>query len=585
MKKRVKGDMIGGYTITFPISQSGDVIESYRVKDSVGLNYYLKLINLGRIDNDRIGRDHRLIEESIVEKIHHENLVSFHESFSVILDGEKFRALVFDFIPGITLDQHLSNNPYLTVREAKQIVLSLLEGLSVLHNQVNPITHNNLNMGSVMMDLTTVPPTAKIIDFSCANYFDSSSKNTEWGKVPFFIAPEVFNRKASRQSDLYSVGAILYYLIFGIPPFVTVFSKGVPESRDFVKVLIEEQRKTLVIPEKDIFELDEILINILRKALAFDSNQRFQTAEEMIHAIRMTGVSQVSTSIPACDEKELATINNGGFADVAGMQDLKDQLQSDVIDILQNPDHAKSLGLTLPNGLFFYGPPGCGKTYFAEKFAQEVGCNYLYVKCSDVASPYIHGGQGKIAEIFKNAREKAPSILFFDEIDAMLTDRSKQTNVSEAGEVNEFLAQLNNCGKDGVIVIGATNKPNQVDEAALRAGRLEYKYYIPPPDFETRSAIFELNLKHRKSDSLINVEKLAEMTEGFISADIKLIVDKAARMVFRRKGDMIAQSDLEEVIKFSQSSLTPESLKEHEAMRDSFMNKAPEKKQRRIGFY
>ena len=82
-----------------------------------------------------------------------------------------------------------------------------------------------------------------------------------------------------------------------------------------------------------------------------------------------------------------------GFADVAGMHSLKDQLQNDVINLLKNPEKAESLGLHVPNGLLFYGPPGCGKTFFAEKFAEELGCYYQYVKCSDVASPYIHGGQ------------------------------------------------------------------------------------------------------------------------------------------------------------------------------------------------
>ena len=122
-----------------------------------------------------------------------------------------------------------------------------------------------------------------------------------------------------------------------------------------------------------------------------------------------------------------------------------------------------------------------------KNFAEEAGIHYRYIKCSDVASPYIHGGQGKIAAIFDDARKNAPTILFFDEIDAMIKDRSRQTNVSEAGEVNEFLAQLNNCGQNGVLVIGATNKPDRnMIKLALRAGRLELKYYIPQPDKETR---------------------------------------------------------------------------------------------------
>ena len=266
------------------------------------------------------------------------------------------------------------------------------------------------------------------------------------------------------------------------------------------------------------------------------------------------------------------------------MTALKEQLQSDVIDLIQDPQQAKELGLSMPNGLLFFGPPGCGKTFFAEKFAEEAGFNYRYIKCSDVASPYIHGGQEKIAAIFDEARENAPAILFFDEIDAMIKDRSKHNNVSEAGEVNEFLAQLNNCGEDGVLVIGATNKPDEIDEAALRAGRLEFKYYIPLPDAETRASIFEINLLKRKCDFGIDYEKLASLTENYISADIKMIIDNAARLTFRRKLGKITQQILEEVIANSKPSISSDIIKKHEEIRDKFLGVKKEQPRRRIGF-
>lgn len=274
-----------------------------------------------------------------------------------------------------------------------------------------------------------------------------------------------------------------------------------------------------------------------------------------------------------------------GFADVAGMTELKAQLQSDVIDLLQHPEEAKNLGLSIPNGLLFYGPPGCGKTFFAEKFAEEAGFNYKYIKCSDVASPYIHGGQSKIAAIFDEARKDAPTILFFDEIDAMIKDRSKQTNVSEAGEVNEFLTQLNNCGQDGVLVIAATNKPMEIDNAALRAGRLELKYYIPQPDKETRERMFEINLRKRKIDFGIDYGYLALLTENYVSADIKLLVDTAARLAFRRKMGKITMAILEEVIEYSKPSISMEVIHQHEAIRDKFLGvNTGMTQRRRIGF-
>ena len=273
-----------------------------------------------------------------------------------------------------------------------------------------------------------------------------------------------------------------------------------------------------------------------------------------------------------------------GFADVAGMEEIKEQLRWDVIDLIQNPEEAADLGISIPNGLLFYGPPGCGKTFFAEKFAEEAGYNYMYVKCSDVASPYIHGGQEKIAALFNQARENAPTILFLDEIDAMVKDRSKHNNASEAGEVNEFLAQLNNCGKDNVIVIGATNKPQEIDEAALRAGRLEYKYYIPLPDYEVRKQIFCINIQRRKYDFGIDYGRLASLTEGYSSADIVLVIDKTARLSRRRGIGKITMSLLEEMIRQSNPSLTPEQIKRHEYIRDKFMGIKQSNQRRKIGF-
>ena len=236
--------------------------------------------------------------------------------------------------------------------------------------------------------------------------------------------------------------------------------------------------------------------------------------------------------------------------------------------------------MSIPNGLLFYGPPGCGKTFFAERFAEEIGCNYMYVLCSDVASPYIHGGQEKIANIFEEARKKAPTILFLDEVEAMIMDRNRHNNVSEQGEVNEFLGQMNNCGAEGVMVIAATNEPTLIDPAALRAGRLDLKYYIAQPDYDVRKELFRVSLKGRNTDLGIDYDKLAKMTENRVSADITLIVDTAARQVFKDKRPMITQDDLEKAINGVPPSVSLDKIRKCEKMRDKFMRQ----KQNRIGF-
>ena len=373
-------------------------------------------------------------------------------------------------------------------------------------------------------------------------------------------------------------------------PYFTDISKFKNDKNALISAILEARNLPLRIPNTMKFEMDEQLLNIMTKAMAYDREDRFQTAGEFIQALkgeikvdRITPLTK-KTDETASEKTIIKKKKGNGFKDVAGMTALKEQLQSDVIDLIQDPQQAKELGLSMPNGLLFFGPPGCGKTFFAEKFAEEAGFNYRYIKCSDVASPYIHGGQEKIAAIFDEARENAPAILFFDEIDAMIKDRSKHNNVSEAGEVNEFLAQLNNCGEDGVLVIGATNKPDEIDEAALRAGRLEFKYYIPLPDAETRASIFEINLLKRKCDFGIDYEKLASLTENYISADIKMIIDNAARLTFRRKLGKITQQILEEVIANSKPSISSDIIKKHEEIRDKFLGVKKEQPRRRIGF-
>lgn len=321
--------------------------------------------------------------------------------------------------------------------------------------------------------------------------------------------------------------------------------------------------RNYVLIEKNTFQNARITIQVPIGMKQVFINGKYPT--DSIEEIRMPEVVDKKDLPKKC----LHSIGKG-FDDVAGMDELKEKLQIDIIKVLKNPEKAKKFGITIPNGILLYGPPGCGKTFFAEKLAEEIGCNFIYVKCSDVASPYIHGGQEKIAALFKEARDKAPTLLFLDEVEAMITDRTKHNTVSESGEVNEFLTQLNNCGQDGVTVIAATNKPDLIDKAALRSGRLALHYYIPQPSFETRKQLFEINLKKRAVGSGIDYEKLARMTENYSCSDIKEIVDNAGRIAFGSDSEYITQAMLESACIGLKSHLTLDVIKKYETIRDNF---------------
>ncbi len=581
-----KQQSIGPYTVAFPIKDS-TYAETYRIKDAAGKNYFLKLFNYAKLHHTQFDENGDVLELVISKQLDHPNLTHYHDSGELTLNRQKMAYIVYDFISGETLAQKTGRERGCSVFEAKQYVMGVLEGVRFLHSLSEPVIHNELITENVMLDMKDNTP--KIIDFGYARFLSQNRAAFQKdGLNPYYMAPEAFNGVFTIQSDLYSVGAMLYHLLFGMPPYYVSIPQYQTDKASVVDIIMCERQKKLPMLIKDKPGLDEQLENTLRKALAINVDDRFKNAEDFIKALNNEILVEAlpTQNNTRAQMRESANIKKGnGFADVAGMAELKEQLQSDVIDLLKNPEQAKALGLSIPNGILFYGPPGCGKTFFAEKFAEETGFNYQYVKGSDVASPFIDGGRGKIADIFNQARENAPTILFLDEVDAIIRDRSAHNNAVTAGAVNQFLMELNNCGKDDVLVIGATNKPMDIDEAALRAGRLELKYYIPQPDKETRKEIFRIGIIKRTFDFGIDYDKLADMTENYISADISLVIDKAARLAFRRKFDKITMALLEEAIKGTRPSLTIEQIKQHEAIRDRFMGLSSQKeKNRPIGF-
>ena len=266
---------------------------------------------------------------------------------------------------------------------------------------------------------------------------------------------------------------------------------------------------------------------------------------------------------------------------VHSLDDLKEILRHDVIEAMKEPEKYEEFGLTIPNGLLLYGPPGCGKTFIAEKLAEEISFNFLFIKPSDLGSIYIHGSQEKISTLFNEARENAPTIIFMDELDALMPERSEVSHQSISSEVNEFLTQMTNCSKDGVMVIGATNRPEKIDKAILRTGRIDRIVYIPPPDLSARKKIFEMELKNRPYEPGIDYSELARKSDGFVASDIVFVVDEAARFALRNDRK-IEQTVLQKIISETRPSVNKEQLKGYEMAKNQLEGK--EGAGRRIGF-
>ena len=294
----------------------------------------------------------------------------------------------------------------------------------------------------------------------------------------------------------------------------------------------------------------------------------------------------------ARDSKEVMRLREGnGFGDVAGMDDLKEFVTDNFINVLRNPKCAKAYGICPPS-MLFYGPTGCGKTFFAEKLAEEVGINFMKIVPDDLACTWIHGTQQEIGEVFREAERQAPTLLFFDEFDAMVPRRSGgESNCHYDNEVNEFLCMLNNTSDRGIYVVAATNHPERIDKAVLRTGRIDEIIYIDMPDKQARKSLFSLALSKLPSYEDINTDHLAELTEGYNCSDISYIVKSAARKMFNdtikeRTGayQLISQVLLEKTIAGRRPSVSGRDLREYERVRSELSPKDNTRRYGTIGF-
>ena len=583
----------GKYNVLFFIKK-GNNAETYRVKGNDGKLYLLKLFNYTKLHRSAFDNENNLLEIEFLKPIKHPNIATYKDDGELIYEGKKYGFLILNFIAGETLSDRIAREPISTIYDVKHIITGILNGLSYLHNLPEPIIHNEITTQNIMLDLSLEIPQPKIIDFGFARSFHQSTKTfTKEGLNLNYVASECFNNLYSPQSDLFSVGALMYHLLFGITPWFKDISKYKADRVKMEEVIADERKKPLKFPniQSDIVDFDDKILKIIKKALEQDPENRFQSATEFIQAIN--GDIEIKDTSEKTSNKEIeksktTLVKKGkGFIAIAGMVNLKEQLQNDVINVIENPEEYKKHNLGLPNGMLLYGPPGCGKTFFAERFAEEAGYNFMKVVSSDLASIYVHGSQEKIGKLFKEAREQAPTILYFDELDAMVPSRENVSNQSQSGEVNEFLSQLDNIGESGVFVIGSTNKPNTIDKAALRAGRLEKWFYIPPPDFEARKAMFELYLKDRPLDFGIDYSILSNLTENYVSSDIKLLIDEASRKTIKDKSKRISMEIMEFIIRNQKPTVSLSELKKYESIRREIEEKVGEETpnpRKKIGF-
>jgi len=309
----------------------------------------------------------------------------------------------------------------------------------------------------------------------------------------------------------------------------------------------------------------------------FATDEATRAASELSQERPVSETSQKQTKNPGDTDKKLKVEvqyftkknpDTWGFNGVAGMQKLKDELREWFIRPLQflflvqdlkkkyenmSPEEIdtdeerkekmlvdlyasyEKFQISIPTGMLFYGPPGTGKTFLTRKLAEELEAGMITKSVWEFGSSYLHETSKNIRNFFaaaKEASKKWPIILFLDEIDSLLSKRTNNVDAHKAEEVSQFLQEFNALSEaPNLIVVAATNRPDHLDSAILRSGRLDKKFYLWAPDFQARKELFEIHLKNAKRPHAddINFEKLAEFTDGYVAADIGAIVEEAAR--------------------------------------------------------
>ncbi len=237
---------------------------------------------------------------------------------------------------------------------------------------------------------------------------------------------------------------------------------------------------------------------------------------------------------PSAMREVLVEVPKVTWDDVGGLEDVKREIIEAVEWPLKYPEKFKKFGIKPPKGVLLYGPPGTGKTLIAKAVANEAEANFISVKGPELLSKWLGESEKAVRKIFKKAKQVAPCIIFFDEIDAIAGMRGLEENRAVERVVNQLLTELDGLEElEGVVVIGATNRPDIIDPALLRPGRFDRLVYVRPPDKKSRLAIFKIHTRNMPLAEDVDLEELADMTEGYVGADIEAVCREAVMLALR----------------------------------------------------
>ena len=312
-----------------------------------------------------------------------------------------------------------------------------------------------------------------------------------------------------------------------------IYKDAVDKSSFFTKYPVE-------VKEENSYIYDILSLLILLGAFIFLINFMNKSRQQQLKQIKSVSADKINGYEPI-----QALTSYIKFSDVAGIKDVKEELE-EIIDFLKEPKKYRDMDIRLPKGVLLVGPPGVGKTFISKAVAGEAGVPFFYQSGASFVHIYVGMGAKRVSELFKKAKQMAPSIVFIDEIDAVGKSRGEFRNDEREATLNQLLTEMDGFeDSSGVIVIAATNKIDVLDEALLRAGRFDRRIHISLPDLEDRAKTLKLYLSNKPNS--VDIDKIARMTVGFNSAAIDTLTNEAAIFAMREGRSVVEDLDFEAV--------------------------------------
>jgi len=364
---------------------------------------------------------------------------------------------------------------------------------------------------------------------------------------------------------------------------------GVPDKQGRFEILQVHTRNMPLADNVDLRRLAEIThgfvgadlaalcreaaMKALRRILAKIDLDKDEIPTEILEQleVRMEDFMNAFREITPTALREIEVeVPNVRWSDVGGLEKVKQELREAVEWPLKYPDAFKRLGIDPPKGILLYGPPGCGKTLLAKAVATESEANFVSVKGPEIFSKWVGESERAIRELFRKARQVAPSVIFIDEIDAIAPMRGIGIGDSMVTErvVSQLLTEIDGLEKlEGVVVIGATNRPDILDPALLRPGRFDRIVYVPPPDKKARYEILKIHTRRMPLAEDVNLKELADITEGFSGSDLEVLVREAGLLALREdiNAKKVYKRHFEQALKKIKPSITPEMIRYYQA--------------------